>query len=301
MVALIASIVTAIGAGSLFGVGSQYSLLMSVVNSLVMWSDGGDVQLVSAIYRSLAPLAYGLALAYAIMEIIEVMQRQSLSNVTPDILILPLVKFAACLLVIQYAPNLMSMLLGSSNSFVQQVRTTIGGFGADGGFSIADGGLFNDSNAYQTQGMGEVSGFLAKVFIQLLPSMISLIGQVIACIIIAVQMVTIRIEILLRYAFMPFAFANIAHGGPNSSGMRYVKRFIGNFVIMGAMLLVIRLSYLVCASFSASTLTMTNGSATVGQTIISSLFGFLVTSLLGPFAAVGAVVAVKATLNEAFG
>ena len=266
--------------------GEQYKLILNVIKVLMTWNQSsGAISFIDTLYSYMEVPAMTLVVCYMLMEIFSVVQRQgSLSNVGPDVVVLPLVKAAVCMYLIQQLPTLMGSVLGASNSLYDSISGTID---ADMTGNLAVSAL--DSK----------SGILAKIFFELVPSFLSLIGQVIACIAIVMQIVTIRLDILLRYIFLPFAVASIAHGGPQSGGMHYLKRFIGNFVLMAAIAVSIRITFLMCMDISLTAADFkSNGD--VGGAAIAAIMGFLITSVVGPFAAVGAVSAVKSVVGEAF-
>jgi len=283
MGAVIASIIAALTNVSL--IGNQYAFLTAAVRELTKWSASPLMTYISSVYNMFAPLGMTLALCYSLMEIIESMQRQGgLSNVTADIILVPLLKFITCVLLIRYTPDLMSMILGSSNNMVDAITAV----GDSLTVTVTESDIAHPV----------ASGLVAKVAIELIPSLISMLSQVIAFLIVSIQILTVRIEMMFRFVFMPFAIANIAHGGPGSAGMRYTKRFIGTFVVMAGMVMAIKMTFLVC---SGVTYTMLDPSIDWGSRIVSGIMGTLFTSAIGPFAAVGAVTTVRSMINEAFG
>ena len=263
-----------------------YNILYQLAKSLCTWSVGTGTEIVSTVYAYIQPLGVTLALCFAILEILDAMTRSGSNNMTLEIIIMPLFKFVIAYLVIAYGIDLIGLVLSASNTFCNWVD-----------ISIADSSGSMDVASLDVQGM------LAKILVQYIPSLLSLLSQIIAALVIGVQLVTIRVEVLLRAIFLPIAVADISARGMNGSGMRYLKNFIGNIFLLGAILIVIKLTYAVCIDLQYFALagTIESGISEEGAVnLVTGIYMAVFNGLIGPFACVSAVATVKSLIREAF-
>lgn len=268
------------GGGAIFGHG--YNMIYNIASSLCTWNNGASLTLTAMVYDYVRPAGLTLSLGFAILEILDAVTRAGTNNTTVEIIVMPLLKFGCCYMVIMYGLDIISVSLGASNAFVTWVDGTI----ADQSF----GDL-------ATVGGSTVNGLLAQIFIELIPSLMSMLSQIIAGVIIGVQLVSIRIEVLVRSMFLPVAVASISQGGAGSPGLRYVKNLIGNVFTLGAILLVIKLTYMVAGDIQAFQM----DSGDVAQSIFMTIYGIVFNGVIGPFASIGAITTVKSLIREAFG
>ena len=61
------------------------------------------------------------------------------------------------------------------------------------------------------------------------------------------------VEIILRHIFMPIAIANVSHEGVRSAGVRYIKKYLGCFAKLGAIMVSVSAIYYVYGVISAAT------------------------------------------------
>mgnify|MGYP005771528091 FL=1 len=266
--------------------GLGYNILYQLAKSLCTWSEGTGTEIVSTVYNYIQPLGVTLALCFAILEILEAMTRAGSNNMTAEIIVMPLFKFVIAYLVIAYGIELIGLVLSASNTFCDWVDTN-----------------FSDSLETMEEASLEIQGILAKILIQFIPSMLSLLSQIIAALVIGVQLITIRVEVLLRAIFLPIAVADISSKGTNSSGMRYLKNFIGNIFLLGAILIVIKLTYAVCVDLQDFALasTIEAGISEAGAVnLVTGIYMGVFNGLIGPFVCVSAVTTVKSLIREAF-
>ena len=256
-------------------------MLESVASSFTKWDNTADVQITSEIYEYMVPIAITICLCYTILEIMAGVARVGIDNVTMNILIIPLIRFACCFGLMQYGPKIIGWVFSGSNALVD---------------------LFNSiKNKYSATSatapnISSPSGMLSRVLFQYIPGIFALLSQVIACLIIGAKMFSFRVQTLIRAALMPFAIANIAQGGVNSSGMRFVQKFIGSMLFLMSCLLVVKLTSLAAAGLT----TLTFSNTTDDTAAIRSVFQMMYTSLIGPFCAVAAIGALENVINEAF-
>ena len=280
---IIALIVFTSGAASglTTGDGGTYAILESVASGFTKWDNTADVQITSVIYEYMVPIAITICLCYTILEIMAGVARVGIDNVTMNILIIPLIRFACCFGLMQYGPKIIGWVFSGSNALVDWFNSIKNTYSA---------------TSATAPNISSPSGNLSKVLFQYIPGIFALLSQVIACLIIGAKMFSFRVQTLIRAALMPFAIANIAQGGVNSSGMRFVQKFIGSMLFLMSCLLVVKLTSLAAAGLT----TLTFSNTTDDTAVIRSVFQMMYTSLIGPFCAVTAIGALENVINEAF-
>lgn len=280
---IIALIVFISGAASglTTGDGGTYAILESVASSFTKWDNTADVQITSEIYEYMVPIAITICLCYTILEIMAGVARVGIDNVTMNILIIPLIRFACCFGLMQYGPKIIGWVFSGSNALVDWFNSIKNKYSATSAIA---------------PNISSPSGMLSRVLFQYIPGIFALLSQVIACLIIGAKMFSFRVQTLIRAALMPFAIANIAQGGVNSSGMRFVQKFIGSMLFLMSCLLVVKLTSLAAAGLT----TLTFSNTTDDTAAIRSVFQMMYTSLIGPFCAVTAIGALENVINEAF-
>lgn len=268
-----------VGGGIAFGQG--YNMIFNIVQSLCTWNNGAALTVTSIVYSYIRPIGLSLALGYSIIEILDGITRAGANNATPEIVVMPLIKFSICFLCIKYGIEIISTALGASNGFVNWVDNAIAGY-SFGELASAGGSTVN--------------GTLTKILVEWIPAIMSLLSQIIAGVIIGVQLISIRIEVLVRSMFLPVAVAGISQGGAGSPGMRFVKNLIGNIFTLGAVLVIVKLTYMVTGDIQAFQIE----SAGLAQTIFMSMYAIVFNGVIGPFACIGAITTVKSLIREAF-
>ena len=228
------------------------------------------------------PIALSLALCYAILDLINSVTRTGVENVTASVIIVPLLRFAACWLLMKYGLKIVGLIMGSSNFLVDQIQ----------------GKLTSDAQTKEMISPAETAGMLSRLVFEVLPSLLAIIGQTIAGIVLAFQVISIRIEFLIRASFLPLAISSVAQGGANSAGMRYIKKLLSNMFMMMGIVVTIELTFLLLSTANIS-LEIFPGDGTIAETA-NRFLGAMFQGLVGPFAAVGCVGAFKSALNDAF-
>lgn len=249
-----------------------------MVEMLTRWDNSPAVGLAYNVYLLFVPLAMALALGYTILEIIESMTRNGGKDATAEMIVFPLIKFAAVILLLRYGTNIVSAVMGGSNALLDQFAAI------PQGMNIIDQNRTLEENFV---------GVLYQLITSVVPALICFLIQIVCGIIIGCQVITIKIEILLQFGIMPLAISNILQGGIHSAGLRYVKHFIANLFIMMAILMSIRITGLVANTFWTS-------AEGFGETVLTSLGAYFYSNLLAPVACVGVINTVKSTLREAF-
>lgn len=293
MFTLITMLVTAVfcvGQTVAYKDSPSYMLMNNIVTSLCKWDAGtaGSGQsaavygLVEDVYKMVIPIALSLALCYAILDLINSVTRTGVENVTASVIIVPLLRFAACWLLMKYGLKIVGLIMGSSNFLVDQIQ----------------GKLTSDAQTKEMISPAETAGMLSRLVFEVLPSLLAIIGQTIAGIVLAFQVISIRIEFLIRASFLPLAISSVAQGGANSAGMRYIKKLLSNMFMMMGIVVTIELTFLLLSTANIS-LEIFPGDGTIAETA-NRFLGAMFQGLVGPFAAVGCVGAFKSALNDAF-
>lgn len=293
MFTLITMLVTAVfcvGKTVAYKDSPSYMLMNNIVTSLCKWDAGtsGSGQsaavygLVEDVYKMVIPIALSLALCYAILDLINSVTRTGVENVTASVIIVPLLRFAACWLLMKYGLKIVGLIMGSSNFLVDQIQ----------------GKLTSDAQTKEMISPAETASMLSRLVFEVLPSLLAIIGQTIAGIVLAFQVISIRIEFLIRASFLPLAISSVAQGGANSAGMRYIKKLLSNMFMMMGIVVTIELTFLLLSTANIS-LEIFPGDGTIAETA-NRFLGAMFQGLVGPFAAVGCVGAFKSALNDAF-
>ena len=262
---------------------STTHIVYEFVKNLVYWSNDDSVlyTLIQTVYENVAVIAISLCLCFALLDLLRSSMRSGSNGLTYEIVIVPLLKFAACYIVIKNGNVIINAVLEGSNWFATTMDTAIQ--------SVTATGEAPDS-------LKKVNGMLATVMLMGLPVLISLICQVVACVLIAMQIVTIKVEISLRAMFMPLAVSSIAQDGISSSGMRYIKKFLGNIFLLGGILVVVKVVSFIGVSMASSNLF---AGEDAGYQILAGIFSAIFNSALVPFASVSAIATLKSTINDA--
>ena len=272
---------------------SGYGLLYAVAKSLCTWNNGKSLEIVSTVYDFMMPLGLSLALCLAVVEIMDAITRSGTNNVTVEVVIMPLIKFGIAYLVISNGIEIISTVLGGSNAFCDWVDAEIG--------SVTPIELSPESGIF--------NGLLTKILFEYIPSFVSLLSQIIAALVIGVQLVSIRLEVLVRAMFFPLAVADVSSKGASGSGMRYIKNLFGCIFLLGSILIVIKLVYMISADLmidfgstvwsSFSQLTV-EGLTEGGLKLVNMLYMVVFNGLIGPFACISAISTVKSMIREVF-
>lgn len=269
--------------------GQGYDMIYNLTKALCTWENGSaSLALTSQVYAYIEPLGLALAMCFCFWEVMDSVTRiGGVQNVTIEIIIMPLIKFVFCYFLIAYGIDIISGLLSASNVFVGWIDN-----------------LPNNNMDMSNHDLGSINGTLAKLVFELLPAMLGILFQIIAGILIGVQLITIRIEMIVKCMFLPAAVGTIPNGGLNSTGFRYLKGLFANIFTLGAILISVRLTYMVITDVGINAITdliadfdMSN----LGGQIYAMLFSMLFNMFIGPFACIGVVATVKSTLREAFG
>lgn len=284
MYAIVDQFSQAIFGGSNVDLKSGYQLMNNIAVAFCTWKptgeDLGTYDLVQDIYMTLAPLAMTLALCYMVIGVLQLATRTGWDNLTLSLLLVPLLKYAACLALIKYGLQLSGYLMGGSNYLVRL-------------FLANKPGLEANFLGMDSSGLRTFNSMLPRILFEAFIGLVGLLTQIFCGILLAYQIITIRIEYLIRVAFMPLAIANIAQDGAQGAGVRYLKKIVGNMFMLVGILLSVRLTFYVLNTVSVNMKIM-------NIDWIDRIVQGLLVAGIGPFCAVGAVTSFKAALNEMF-
>ena len=136
-----------------------------------------------------------------------------------------------------------------------------------------------------------ISGFLFKLLIKFSMMIWALISGLIAVVVIAVQVMSIKVEVCLRCCFLPLAIANCC-GHEHHGGLAYIKRLLACMLYMVGIIICINVS----GRVSASLMTGAANGGIIGPIDIARWW---IACIAGPFAAVGSIAVMKSLLHEA--
>lgn len=285
--------------GAIFGsndakITTGYTLMYNIANAFCTWQtgtkgDSGAYAMVEEIYRFVAPLAMTLALCFMVLGILQAISQYGMENITFTVILMPILRYAACAIVIKYGLQMTGYIMAGSNSLVNAIPN-LG--------SAAQNQVQNTTSNFTSNmnGIEAWSSFVARLILELFLGLMTMIFQIVCGLLIAYQIITIRIEFLVRAAFMPLAISNIAQDGVKGPGLRYIKRLLVNMFMLMGILATIILTFYIINDISVS-LNIFDSEGT--QWINRILVGLFVTCC-GPCCAVGAVTSFKAALNEMF-
>lgn len=282
--------------GALFGgnnanVSTGYTLMYNIANAFCTWDVGtaessGAYSMVEAIYRFVAPLAMTLALCFMVLGILQAISQYGMENITFTIILMPILRYAACAVVIKYGLQMSGYIMSGSNSLVNAIPNIVD----------TAKGMQNESDQVFAQNLSALQIFgnaIGRFFLELMLSLLTLIFQIGCGLMVAYQIITIRIEFLVRTAFMPLAISDIAQNGVRGSGMKYIKRLLLNMFMLMGILATIVLTFFIINDISV------NLNIFEAEWINKIVIGIFITCC-GPCCAVGAVTSFKAALNEMF-
>lgn len=260
-----------------------YTLIYNVADAFCSWDTGQTTaySFVETIYTTVVPAALALALCFLVLGILEAVTRYGFDNITINVLAVPLLQFLMCVILIKYGLQIASYIMAGSNWLVQHM------------------GAEELSATLPKMELAEQTGLLGKLVINFFITLLALATQISAAISIAYQIISIKIEFLIRVAFMPIAIADVAQGGVHGAGMRYLKRLIVNMFMLMGILATIKLTF-ATINMTAEQLTIFDATKDAGQ-VLNSILGCIFVAAVGPMASVGAVGSFKAALNEMFG
>ncbi len=276
--------------GNLFG----YKLLANLALNLAYWKDSTADTLYSFVtgaYEIIVPFALALSFGFAILEILSTLTRQGPENVTISAIIFPLIKMTCTWYLIYNGLTIVGYLMGGSDWFVDEIHGL-------------DDLVFDITSPETDHELVDLCGFLAKLVINFGISFIATLCCAIAAVLIGLQIISVKIEFLIRTIFMPLALCTITNGGAQSAGMRYFKKMIGSMFTLGGVIAAIYLVKLVGDGIMSSFFEALDADENLGASLFKGIPNFfagaLFSAFIGPFTCVSCVSVVKAALNDAF-
>lgn len=286
-------------AGALFGadgeIATGYTLIYNIALAFCTWQTGGydtvnAYSMVEEIYRFIAPLAMTLALCFMILGILQAISRYGMENITFTILMMPILRYVSCVVVIKYGLQMTGYIMSGSNSLVQQMNTIT--ITADA--ALKEGEALDNLTKNKST-LQIVASFIGRLLLEYVPALFSFVFQLCCGVLIAYQIITIRIEFLIRAAFMPLAVADIAQSGVQGNGMKYIKRLIFTMFMLMGILATIKLTFYVVGSIGTTGFDNIFDEGWINK-FITNMF----IACVGPCCCVGAVTSFKAALNEMY-
>lgn len=238
-----------------------------------------EISTANLIWGHLAIIGVSFAVIYLIMDLNRA-AFMAASNWTMQSLISPLLKFGACMFVIQYGADFVSRILGFGNWFIDTVAQDVEAQAA--GLTDAEIEVFKDMN------LGAAIAFLLGCMIFWLVSMV-------VSVIFLYKAVVWKIEVVIRAGVTPVILGDVWEG-KNSGAVRWLKKLAGCVMYGGAFLLVMKVgSDLSADNFAglgdAEDLVETGG-------LLLNCFGALAGMLVIPIAEIGALSIAKQACME---
>lgn len=176
--------------------------------SLEVW------KVVVAVYGAIEALGYSLITLYCLLDI---MEKAQADNLTPELIMRALIKLFIAFFLIKNGLKIIVKLIEIGNALIGAVGTA--GAGASSPYTHVEYGLF------------AAIGQLVKVVV---PWLLALLAKLVVYLISLSRLVQIGVYAV----FAPVGMANIYEGGMNSSGFRYLKKFMA-VILQGAIIVAI--------------------------------------------------------------
>ncbi len=200
---------------------------------------------------------------------------QAQRDLTINVIAAPLLKFLICIFFLNYGLEIIGRVLGLSDALFDyfQRQPDLG------------------SSDYMTLSETDLGGFLIKVIVAIPCGLLGVITGAIGCIIIAVQTITVKLEVALRASFLPLAISNVATDSPRA-GWAYIKKTIISCMYLPGIIICIYLARIIAYSMGAI------DAQGIAPFLLYLLQELLIAGIL-PFGAIGAINTMKSLLNEA--
>ena len=232
------------------------------------------------LWSLLSVIGVGFAVIYLIMDLNRA-AFMAASNWTIQSLISPLLKFGACLFVIQYGGRFVSAILGFGNWLIDQV--------VDPSTPAAGGSFDTICEMFKNMNLGVSIAFLLAVLIFWLASL--LVG-----LIFIYKSIVYKIEVILRVGVTPVILGDVWEG-KNSGAVRWFKKLAGCMLYGASFILIMKIGGEVFAdNFSLSDDDIWNAGLGTALDLVGAIFG----SLIIPIAEVGALGVAKQACMEVF-
>lgn len=263
-----------------FAEPTNYGTMFDTVVNVMKFTDSGtssinDASILTALINVTAPIAMVLMVIYFLISLFSGISNEK----EPDLHVF--VKAGIVLLIadlcLTHSPELLGNLMGLSNTFLMQMRDTVGEL---------------SSQTFELDANWSLIGLIIMLLFSAFGKIISIIASAIIFIVCA----SAKIELIVRLAFAPIGFATIAGEGRPGDSLRFLKKLFASCFYCGAIVVAM---YISCAL----TTTMINP-ISESSNYLAMAIGYIVNSVYTfamPLAAAGAISTAKSIINESFG
>jgi len=260
------------GTGAQFG-ASVYQGMYQLVQLIAKYTDA-DAAVIAAIYNLILPAGVSLLICMTLYDILTQAIKLG-DNMTPRMFVTPILKCLMCFIFLMNAGKFIGLLLGVSNALV-------------------DSNLFSAPTSSLVVGQTDDElSFLAKIFLMIFAGLVGNIVGLFAQIVIAVNILVTKVEIIIRFSLLPLAVASIC-GHEHHGGIAYIKKMIASAFFMFAVLGEI---YLVSSIADSMLFTASGQSA---ASVFEFIMEYLLMAVVGPFVCCSAVSTTKQAIERAF-
>ncbi len=244
-----------------------------------------EITAANEIWGLLGVIGVAFAVIYFIMDLNRA-AFMAASNWTMQSLISPMLKFGACMFVIQYGATFVSNILGFGNWFTDSVAENVSGENA----------VLYDNEIEMIKDLGLGSALVFMIFCVVL----FLLSQVVQ-IVFLYKAIVWKIEVIIRCGITPVVLGDVWEG-KNSGAIRWLKKLAGCVMYGGLMILIIKIG--TDLTFQNWDFNNPSGSMADGNTADQiaggawALIGALSSCFIIPIAELGALGAAKQACME---
>ena len=268
---------------------NPYCILIAIAQISGNFANAGQLNtFINLVITALQPLAFTIIVAIALGDILDALlnMHNVQEGISVNIIFRGLIRLIVCYVLVRLTPAFANAACAFWNWFLDQANTIVSLSATTTMRSLGDG----------------PAGWIWQIFIVVLPGLISVITQLLCAVLLAVQILTVKVEFVIRLCFMPIGLSAVISDGMRGAGIRYFKKTLACACYMGSIILVIWAVYLctlgVEFGHAADTAVGVTG---VAEVIFSVLVTMVMQSLVGPFAVLSCINVMKNVVMEAFG
>ena len=302
LITLITSLV--IGAtgiiGGATGGGGVYRIMWNIAKATSTIGSGFDITVVGRVMDVTKLMGVAIVVTWSVIDMLMGIL-DSNQGISGD----PLAVIARSLmrLALGYAFIVNSDLIANAGIFVWNSfrDTIILNFSGDVDSWIAEAISNVDGAPGVAATVPAVPGMAAKILFTGFPTLFSVITQLFASALLAVNIVMAKVEFELRLSFIPIGVANVCtSGGINNAGYKYIKRMLACAMYMGGVFVVILIVGGCTTGYGSSIYGYTASNVLV-KSILDFFSNIILNGIVGPFAVVSACGTLKTIINDAIG
>ncbi len=277
---------------------------------------GGDTQLLTTILTTLKPIAFALVVVFMLVNLMN--QYAAMGNQMSLIILTKVFLYTAVAIVaLDYIGAIVSQFCTLQNAFAESVQSAISGStlenpGADGISAVTK--VEAVRQAIVGFDYANVGTLLQSVELVIL-SVVGWVVNAIAMLITSVVVFSAKLEMMIKFAFTPFALAGMCSDDHRSQAIHYLRKCLAASFYCGAIMILMYIANSIPANNAINAMyealqatdaavSGTGGVASAGMEAIGGVAVFAnswILTIIGPFSAIGAISTVKSTINEALG